>query len=96
MAKRDLRSMKKGTGDSRIKREDIKEAAKKVNMNADVDQIDNGDIKSVEDTISQYENKSEDELMNDLESMVRKGKQDGTFSDDNARRVYQKRGAYDG
>jgi hypothetical protein len=36
----------------------------------------------MQDTISKYENKSEGELMTDLEKMISNGRKDGTFSDE--------------
>ena len=38
-------------------------------------------IKSVEDTIKQYEDKSEGEMMGDLEKMIMQGRKDGSFND---------------
>lgn len=78
MAKRDLRQMKK----SGLNKDQIKKAANRANMKTDVDSIKDKDIKSVEDTIAKYENKSEGELMSDLERMVRQGRSNGSFSDE--------------
>lgn len=78
MPKKDLRQMKR----SRMSKDDIRKAAKNANVKANVDNINNNDIQSMEDTISQYENKSEDELMTDLEKMIRQGRKDGSFSDE--------------
>lgn len=82
MAKKDLRQMK----DTKLKgltKEDIMEAAKKANLkNEDIEKVSGGDIKSVEDTVAKYENKSEDELMGDLGKMIQDGRKDGSFSDE--------------
>ncbi len=80
MPKKDLRQMKKDKQNERISKEDLREAAKKVNLDASSIQDDN--IKSVEETIAQYENKSESELMSDLERMIYQGRKDGTFTDE--------------
>jgi hypothetical protein len=77
MAKRDLRSFKKGSG---LTREDVKSAAKKANVN--IGDVNENELHSMEETISRYENKSEGELMSDLERMIRDGRRNGTFSDD--------------
>jgi hypothetical protein len=77
MAKRDLRSFKKGKG---LSREDVKAAAKKANVN--IGDVNEDELHSMEETISKYENKSEGELMGDLEKMIRDGRRNGTFSDD--------------
>ncbi len=82
MAKRDLRQMKSGKQKSTLNKQDIQEMARKANINADLGSVDNGDIQSMQDAISRYENKSEGELMSELEKMVSSGKKDGTFSDD--------------
>jgi len=78
MPKKDLRQIKK----SRMSKEDIKKAAKKAGVSASADAVSNNDIQNVEDTIHKYENKSEAELMTDLESMVAQGKKNGTFSNE--------------
>ena len=82
MAKKDLRLMKRDKKKTRMDKEDIQEAAKKANIGADIDDIDKRDIRDVEKTISEYENKSEGELMSDLERMISEGKKDGTFSEE--------------
>lgn len=78
MPKKDLRQMKKNK--QKISREDIREAAKKANVSAE--DIPGENIRGVEETIAQYENKSEDELMGDLERMISEGKKDGSFSEE--------------
>ncbi len=80
MPKKDLRQMKKDKQTSRVNKEEIREAAKKYNM--DSSRIEDDSIASVEETIAQYENKSEDELMNDLERVITQGRKDGSFTDD--------------
>ena len=79
MAKRDLRSFKQGKGLG-LSKNDIKAAAQKANVN--VDNVNDNQIRSMEETISEYENKSEVELMSDLERMVYEGRKNGTFTDD--------------
>ena len=80
MPKKDLRQMKRAK--EKLDKDMIREAAKSVNMDANVDELDNNEIHSVEDTIKKYEEKSEDELMGDLGHMISEGKKDGTFSDE--------------
>jgi hypothetical protein len=82
MAKKDLRQMKSGKQKITMSKQDIQEMAKKANINADLDRVDNGDIQSMQDAISRYENKSEGELMGELEKMVSNGRKEGTFSDE--------------
>lgn len=79
MAKRDLRSFKKGKGPS-LSKNDVKAAAKKANIN--IGNVDDNEIRSLEETISEYENKSEGELMSDLDRMISEGRKNGTFTDD--------------
>ncbi len=79
MAKRDLRSFKQGKGQG-LSKNDIKTAAKKANVN--IGNVNDNEIRSIEETISEYENKSEGELMSDLEKMIYEGRKNGTFSDD--------------
>jgi hypothetical protein len=78
MAKRDLRSFKKRN--SGLTREDLKTAARKANI--PIGDVPEEQIHSMEETISEYENKSESELMSDLERMIREGRKNGTFSDE--------------
>ncbi len=78
MPKKDLRQMK--TDKARCSQDDIREAAKKLNV--DPNAIEESSVRSIEDTISQYENKSEGELMGDLERMISQGRKDGSFSDE--------------
>ncbi len=80
MPKKDLRQMKKDKQVSRVSKQEISEAAKKFNV--DPSQIEEDSIASVEETIAQYENKNEDELMNDLERVITQGRKDGSFTDD--------------
>ena len=79
MAKRDLRSFKQGKGHG-LSKNDIKAAARKANVN--IDSVSDNEVRSMEETISEYENKSESELMSDLEKMIYEGRKNGTFSDD--------------
>ncbi len=82
MAKRDLRQMKNDRQREGIKKEDLIEAARKANIKADLGAVDDAQINSVEDTIKKYENKSEGEMMGDLEKMIAQGRKDGTFNDE--------------
>ncbi len=79
MAKRDLRSFKQGKG-SGLSKEDVKAAARKANVN--VGDVNENELHGMEETIAHYENKSEGELMGDLEKMIRDGRRNGSFSDD--------------
>jgi|GEM_PF-351420 len=81
MQKKDLRQMK-DSKKSGLTKDEIIEAAKKADPNADLSKIDTGDIKSVEDTVARYENKSESELIGELGEALRSGRKDGTFSDE--------------
>lgn len=81
MAKRDLRQMKNDRQQG-LKKEDLVEAARKANIKADLGQVNDAQIQSVEDTIKKYENKSEGEMMGDLENMIAQGRKDGTFNDE--------------
>ena len=76
MTKRSLREIKK----QKLNKDDIQDAAKKAGIKADVNQL--GDIGSLEETIEQYQNKDEDELMGDLFDMVEQGRKDGSFSEE--------------
>lgn len=76
MAKRDLRSFKK----KGLTSEEIKVAAQKANIK--IGDVPEEQINSMEETISKYQNKSESELMSDLERMIREGRKNGTFSDE--------------
>lgn len=80
MPKKDLRQIK--SGKQAITRQDITEIAKKANIKADLGGVKNDDIQSMQDTISKYENKSENELMGDLEQAVKSGIKEGTFSNE--------------
>jgi hypothetical protein len=80
MPKKDLRKMKNEKMHKKTDKDDIREIAKEANIN--VGDIDNEDISNLEATISQYENKSEDELMGDLQQMIKNGKEDGSFSNE--------------
>jgi hypothetical protein len=79
MAKRDLRSFKKAKG-SGLSKDEITNVAKKAKLN--VGEVSECDIQSIEETVSKYENKSESELMGDLERMIREGRENGTFTED--------------
>ncbi len=78
MAKRDLRQMKS----DRLKKEDIVEAARKANIDADLGTVSDDQVHSVEEAVKKYENKSESEMMGDLEKMIEQGRKDGTFNDE--------------
>ncbi len=80
MPKKDLRQIKRDR--QAVTKRDIAEMAQKANINADLSDVKNGDIQNMQDTISKYENKSENELMGDLEQAIKKGKKDGSFSDE--------------
>lgn len=80
MPKKDLRQMKKNKQASRVSKEEVHEVAKKLNV--DATQIEDDNIASMEETVAQYENKSEDELMGDLERVITQGRNDGSFTDD--------------
>ena len=80
MPKKDLRQMKNDKQKERCSQEDVRKAAQQLNV--DASNIDDNSIRSVEETIAQYENKSESELMSDLERMIYQGRQDGTFTDE--------------
>lgn len=77
MVKKDLRKIKAQKG---LNKDELKKAAKEVNI--DVDEIKDDDIKNYEDAIKKYGDKSESELMSDLERMISDGRRDGTFSED--------------
>ena len=64
----------------KLNKEDIHEMAQESGV--DMDDVDNKDIRDVEKTIKEYEDKSEDELMGDLEKMIRNGREDGSFSNE--------------
>lgn len=78
MAKKDLRKIKEQK--AALNKDELLKAAKQANIN--VDEIKDEDIKSYEDAINKYGNKSEAELMSDLERMIGEGRRDGTFSED--------------
>lgn len=80
MPKKDLRQIK--CDKQVITKQDISEMARKANIRADISEVNNGDIKSMQDTISKYEDKNENELMGDLEQAIRNGKKDGSFSNE--------------
>lgn len=84
MAKKDLRQLvhERREREAGLKKEDIMEAARKANIGADLGNVDEAQIQSVEDTIKKYENKSEGEMMSDLEKMIMQGRKDGTFNDE--------------
>ena len=78
MAKRDLRQFK---NEKRLKKEDIAAAARQAHIKTDLSGVDDQQIRGVEDTIKHYENKSEGEMMGDLEKMIAQGRKDGSFND---------------
>lgn len=82
MARRDLRQMKNDKQKATLSKQDIQEMARKANIKADIGNVDNGDIQNMQQTISKYENKSEGELMGELEKAINSGRKDGSFSDD--------------
>ena len=78
MPKKDLRQMKaKKAG---MSKEELKKAAEKANL--DIEGVKDENLQGYEETIEKYSQKSEEELMNDLEHMIGEGRRDGTFSDD--------------
>lgn len=83
MTKRSLRQLKK----DKLSKNDIEDAAKKAGIKADVNQL--GDIGNLEETIEQYQNKDEDELMGDLFDMVEQGRKDGSFSEESLEQFIQ-------
>jgi len=80
MPKKDLRKMKNEKAKKKLDKDDVREMAREANIN--VGDLDNKDIGDLEDTLSQYENKSEDELMGDLQQMIKNGREDGSFSNE--------------
>jgi hypothetical protein len=83
MPKKDLRQIKnERSGKGSISKQDIHDMARKANIRADLDKVDNRDIQNMQEAISKYENKSEGELMGDLERMINSGRKDGTFSNE--------------
>lgn len=80
MPKKDLRKMKSEKGRKKIDKDDVREMARDAKIN--MGDVDNKDISNMEETISQYENKSEDELMGDLQQMIKNGREDGSFSNE--------------
>lgn len=78
MAKKDLRQMKaKKAG---LNKEELKVAAEKAKI--DIENIKDENLQSYEETIEKYSQKSEEELMSDLERMIGEGRRDGTFSEE--------------
>lgn len=71
MDKRDLRSMKKGQSDS-----------SNIDGSKTQSQPDKDNMKNIQDTISKYEGKSEDEMLIELMKMVDKEKKEGSFNID--------------
>jgi hypothetical protein len=83
MSKKDLRQMKnEKSGKAPVSKKDIYEIAKKANLRPDLDKVDNKDIQNMQQVISKYENKSENELMGELERMIQNGRKDGSFSNE--------------
>lgn len=60
----------------------IKEQDNSDDVRLDHNGDDNADLQRVQDTIYQYQDKSENELMDYLEQALRDGRLDGTFSDE--------------
>ena len=79
--KRDLKSMK-------FKKEDIKKAAELTGTRIDEQKLD--EIDRVNKMMSQYEGKSENELMGELFRTVQQGKKDGSFDTRMLDDFYQK------
>lgn len=82
MAKKDLRQIKSDKQKATMSKQDIQEMARKANIKADLGGVDNGDIQNMQQAISKYENKSEGELMSELEKAISSGRRDGSFSDE--------------
>lgn len=80
MPKKDLRQIKAKKLCEGLNKEEIKKAAEKANIN--IEDIKDEKVQGVEEVIEKYGNKSEDELMGDLERMIGEGRRDGTFSED--------------
>ena len=80
MPKKDLRKMKNEKVQKKFDKDDVREMAKEANIN--LGDVDSNDIGNLEETISQYGDKSEDELMGDLQQMIKNGREDGTFSNE--------------
>lgn len=81
MPKNDLRRMKEQKQKG-LTKDDILKAAKNANISADLEKINGGDIKGVEETVAKYQDKNENELLGDLGEAINNGRKDGTFSDD--------------
>ena len=77
MAKKDLRQLK---AKKKLNKDEIKTAAEKTGIN--IGDIKEENIQGFEEIMEQYGDKSEDELMSDLERMVVDGRNEGTFSDE--------------
>ena len=77
MAKKDLRQLK---AKKKLNKDEIKTAAEKTGIN--IGDIKEENLEGFEEVIEKYGDKSEDELMSDLERMVVEGRKEGTFSDE--------------
>ena len=77
MAKKDLRQLK---SKKKLNKDEIKTAAEKTGIN--IGDIKDENLEGFEEVIEKYGDKSEDELMSDLERMVVEGRKEGTFSDE--------------
>lgn len=77
MAKKDLRQLK---SKKKLNKDEIKTAAEKSGIN--IGDIKEENIQGFEEVMEQYGDKSEVELMSDLERMVVEGRKEGTFSDE--------------
>ncbi len=83
MPKKDLRQMKnQRSGKTPVNKQDIYKMVQKAKISADLDKVDNKDIQNMQEVISKYESKNENELMGDLERMVQSGRKDGSFSNE--------------
>lgn len=77
MAKKDLRQLK---SKKKIDKDEIKTVAEKTGIN--IGDIKEENIQGFEEVIEKYGDKSESELMGDLERMVVEGRKEGTFSEE--------------
>jgi hypothetical protein len=86
MAKSSLRGYNKKNaefGDEQVRQK----AQEILGENMDNNQI-NG-VEDAQDMMKKYEDKSQDELMGDLKSMLDSGRQDGSFSEEMLNQFYQ-------
>lgn len=78
MVKKDLRKIKEKN--LKLKKDELLKAAKQAKI--DTGDIKEEDISGYQEAIQKYGDKSETELLSELEVMVEKGRNDGTFSED--------------